>query len=604
MKKNRFHLSMKWKLIASFTAITLIVMGVALIQGQKINQVKQSMERQKTEMENRIAVSTLGGLLQEINNLETALAESSDVELAGGLTDKQSQIGEELAKVSFAEGSPAAGQLQQLRDQSGEYAGYVEELTATMEDVSLDPLTVLETIDNIHTQALILNQEMLAANEQLYAAAKNNAEAAQDYSFLQLEHTVSVILYAAGAVFLFTLALGWVLISSFLSPVGKLQAAVSRIAEGDLRQQINSPYNDELGRLSFHFDHMASRVRGMLGQTRSAALALAEYSRSFREASAVTAHTNRDIVRAIQEISAGADEQAMLSERSSGLLQEMKAGVDKIAHYTEDMLATGEAAGRNTRKGAETVMALRERSRSSRESVGRVYAAMEKLSVQSHDISRITGTITEISKQTHILSLNAAIEAARAGASGKGFGVIADEVRHLSEETKQSSIHISGIIRELQEGMSEFQSYMLETKQDLEAQETQVTETLTSFEAIDASISEIGGRIGRIHNKVEEARQINARLEQSIQDVAAVAQQTAAGVEEVNASSTQQDSAIHGIAGQAAEISEISQRLFREIDVFKIGEEDGAEPQPGQVLTLDQLRTPKEEEPVLLAMAE
>ncbi|WP_222850456.1 methyl-accepting chemotaxis protein [Paenibacillus tengchongensis] len=593
---------MKWKLIASFTAITLIVMSVALIQGQKINQVKQSMERQKTEMENRLAVTTLGGLLQEINNLETALAESSDVELAAGLVDKQSQIGGELAKVSFAADSPAAGQLQQLQAQAGQYAGYIEELTATMEDASLDPLTVLETIDTVHTQALALNQEMLATNEQLYEAAENNAEQAQDYSFLQLEDTVSVVIYAAGAVFLFTLALGWILVTSFLSPVNKLQAAVSRIAEGDLRQQINSPYNDELGKLSLHFDHMAARVRGMLGQTRSAAAELADYSKSFREASAVTAHTNRDIVRAVQEISAGADQQAMLTERSAGLLHEMKAGVGGIADYTGVMLAAGEAAGRNTRRGAETVTALRERSRSSRAAIVQVYSALEKLTEQSQDISRITGTITEISKQTHILALNAAIEAARAGASGKGFGVIADEVRHLSEETKRSSSHISGIIHELLEGMAEFQDCMLETRKSLEEQDLQVTETLASFEAIDSSITEIGGHIGHIHSKVEETRGINIRLEQSIHDVAAVAQQTAAGVEEVNASITQQDAVIGGIAGQAAEISDISQRLFREIDVFKIGGEESD--LPGRILPLDQRRRAEEEEPVLLALAE
>lgn len=244
----------------------------------------------------------------------------------------------------------------------------------------------------------------------------------------------------------------------------RLQDALRQIADGDLRQQINSPYNDELGRLSYHFDHMVTRVREMLRQTLSVASSLADYSHSFQQSSSITADTNQDIVRTIQEISVGADQQAVQSEQSAVLLQELEREVDEITDHTDAMLTTSETANHNTRRGSETVTALQQISRHSRDSIGRVYQALEKLVEQSQDITRITNSITEISKQTNILSLNAAIEAARAGASGKGFAVIADEVRHLSVQTKDSSIHISEIIHELQNSMTDFQGYMLETK--------------------------------------------------------------------------------------------------------------------------------------------
>lgn len=381
--------------------------------------------------------------------------------------DKQQQLEEAVARVDFEKETSAWKDLQLLQSALKMYSGYVGKLVETMGDTSLDPLTVLEEIDGLHTNALAVHQQLLKINTALYTAASDNADKAQAESFTLLEHTVSIVYYAAGIVVLLLLILAVLLIRSFLAPVGKLQHALRNIAEGDLRQQINSPYDDELGRLSFHFDHMVTRVREMLRQTVQVASTLADYSRSFQESSTVTANTNQEIVRTIQEISVGADQQAVQSEQSALLLQELEREVAEITDYTDKMLATSGTADLNARKGSDTVGELQRISERSRFSIGKVYEALEKLVEQSGDISRITNSITEISKQTNILSLNAAIEAARAGAAGKGFAVIADEVRHLSVQTSDSSILISRIIGELQENMAGFEKEMLDTKKAL-----------------------------------------------------------------------------------------------------------------------------------------
>lgn len=505
-----------------------------------------------------------------MNGVETSLAGSSDLEFTQPFKDKQTKLMEELGKVKFRADSPASKELEQLYNQFGGYTGYFDGLVNTIKDEQLDPMAVLERIDELHTKALAMNKAMLETNEKLYTAAAENAEKAQDYSFDLLNLTSSMGTYAAILVFIFTIIIAVMLIRSFLNPINKLQAALRKIAEGDLRQQINSPYNDELGSLSHHFDHMVLRVREMLQHTQSVASSLATYSHSFQQSSSITAHTNQEIVSTIQEISVGAEQQAGQSEQSAGLILELEREVHEITEYTEVMLSTSQTANHNTRKGSESVIALREVSEHSRESVNKVYLALTKLSDQSKDISRITKSITNISNQTNILSLNAAIEAARAGAYGKGFAVIADEVRQLSDQTKESSVHISQIINELQAGMDEFQQYMLETKGNLEEQDQKVAETLSSFEAIDQSIVEISKQIGQIHDKVDMTQTMNRRLAESVHNVAAIAEETAAGVQEVNASSVQQDNAIHDIARQAVEINEISQKLFKEINVFKI----------------------------------
>ncbi|WP_379133924.1 methyl-accepting chemotaxis protein [Paenibacillus sp. sgz500958] len=563
---------MKLKLIFSFAAVTLIFLGVALYQSRQISQVESTMEVQKAEMEKRITVSAITQLLQEMNGVEISFAESSDLELAELFNTKQTMLTEKLAKVDFAQDTQAYKQLQTLKSQSAEYKGYVDELAKTMGDESLDPMTVLEQIDNLHTKALAVNKEMLVSNAGLNAAAADNAQTAQELSFAKLHNTSSIAAYAAALVFLFTLIIAFVLIRSFILPVNKLQAAVREISAGDLRQQINSPYNDELGTLSHHFDHMVERVRDMLHQTRTVASSMAVYSDSFQQSSSITAHTHQDIVRAIQEISVGAERQASQSEQCAELIQELEREVSDITEYTGVMLRTGQEATANTRGGAEAVQALQKVSEQSQQSVSRVYEAMNKLAGQSQDISRITNSITEISAQTNILSLNASIEAARAGAYGKGFAVIADEVRQLSDQTKQSSGHIKEIINDLLSSMEDFQTHILDTQKNLEEQDHKVRETMNSFQAIDRSNAEISMQIGQIHDKLDNAKRMNSKLADSIHNVAAIAEETAAGVQEVNASSVKQVSAIHDIARQAVDINGLSQQLFKEVNVFQISD--------------------------------
>jgi len=572
LKGSTLHLSMKWKLILSFSTVALIFLGVAFYQNVKINQVEISMETQKKEMEKRITVAEITQILQELNGLETSLSQSSDLEYVKSFLETQKKLYTEINTVSFKLDSEAFNDLQRLKIQADKYKENVAELATTIENEELDPLTVLEKIDSLHTDALVINNAMLKTNGKLYEAAAENAIKAEARSFNLLNDTSSIAAYASVFVFLLTLSIAIVLIRSFLLPVNKLQSALLKISEGDLRYQINSPYNDELGRLSHHFDHMVIRVRDMLQQTQSVASSLATYSHSFQQSSAITAHTNQDIVQTIQEISVGAGQQAEQSEHSASLIQELERGVNEISEYTDVMVVTSEKANYNTRKGFAAVTDLQKVSEHSRDSIVKVYDSLIKLMEQSKQISRITHTISEVSTQTNLLSLNAAIEAAQAGVYGKGFAVIADEVRKLSVQTKESSVHIGKIVKDLQAGMVDFQKSMLETKGSLEEQDHQVAETLSSFKAIDHTIEEISRQIEQIHDKVDLTRTNNARLSESVHCVASIAEETAAGVQEVNASSIQQDSAISNIAEQAIQINEISQKLFREINVFKIND--------------------------------
>ncbi|MFD0674710.1 methyl-accepting chemotaxis protein [Cohnella sp. GCM10027633] len=578
MRDKIVHLTMKWKLILSFAAVALLFAGTAIYQANKTQHVEVAMESQKIEMENRIAVAQVTQLLQQLNALESAVAKTSDLESVDLFGETQKQLFEVMASISFSDLDAyqklqISQRLQVLQTKAKAYVANFDELVVTMNDAEMDPMAVLEKIDELHYKALDSIQAMLTLNEQLYKAASDNADQAQSRSFALLNQATSFSAYAAVFVFIFTIVIAVLLIRSFLIPVGRLQSALRTIADGDLRHQINSSSNDELGRLSDHFDHMVVRVRDMLQQTHAVASSLASYSHSFRQSSSITAHANQDIVHTIQEISVGTEQQAGQTERSASLIQDLHREIDDITAYAGAMLTTSEDANRNARRGTAAVTELQQASEFSRDSIGKVYEALSRLTELSEKISRITNSITVVSNQTNVLALNAAIEAARAGVHGKGFAVIAEEVRLLSVQTKESSVHIGVMIDELSTGMENFRTHMLETRGSLEAQDHKVSETLRSFTAIDRSIQDISEQIGRIHDKVDATQAKNASLAVIVQNVAAIAEETAAGVQEVNATSQQQDNAIREIARQAADINELSQKLYQGISAFKFEDE-------------------------------
>jgi methyl-accepting chemotaxis protein len=380
------------------------------------------------------------------------------------------------------------------------------------------------------------------------------------------------MLVASAFVFFLTLIIGFLIITSFTRPISILQKAVARIAAGDLTHTINSTAKDELGQLSNSFDQMIKQVRLMLGATKGIASSLSAHSHEFHRFSQLTASANTDILKAIHEISTGADEQAMKTESSSLLIAELEAEIRDISAYTTEMKRSSDEAAVGTQQGTASVQALQESTAQSQIMLQKVDAAMLTLSASSKQIGAIVRSIMDISTQTNVLALNAAIEAARAGVHGRGFSVIADEVRELSLQTNGSSKTISGIIGTLQAQIQELQLSLVDARESALTQSSHVEETFGSFSRIEQSTLVIREQIGQIHQKIAYAQSKNDHLVDSVQFVAAIAQETAAGVEEVNSTSIQQDASIRRIAEESDDILELAQQLFAEISKFQIVE--------------------------------
>jgi methyl-accepting chemotaxis protein len=568
---NKLFKTMKARLVMGFTCIVLISSIVAWYNLTSVSNIKQEMTYQNAQMDKKIATLELKQRLEDTVPVASAIMVDHNPDKADLLVEKKAAFEKNLENVAneakTSEEKVFAAQVQKGADV---YFTNIDKALETINDSSIDPLVLLEKTDQMYVDLQIQKQNIVVLIDQSYLTYTQNVTNTLLASNKMVDSTVRISTLAIAAVILISIVVAYFITRSFTKPVHRLQLAVHRIAEGDLRHQLNEKSSDELGQLSHSFDHMIVKVSEMLGHSRKIALSLADYSLSFEDFSKQTAVANSEIINSIEEISRGAEQQAELSEKSAVLIYELNAEMNEIANYTTTMKTTGAMALEKTQIGAASVVALKEAAEHSDLKMNHISNMMEKLSESSSQIEKIVHTISEISTQTNVLALNAAIEAARAGMHGKGFSVIAEEVRLLSSETKASAGHIARLISSVQLQMKDAKQQTLDARMSIHSQNIKVTETLESFQEMDASAKEISSQMEQISLKVEQVKRKNDRLNETLQIVAGIAEETAAGVQEVNSSSQQQDVAIRKIAVQAVEINGLSQDLFTEINQFEI----------------------------------
>ncbi|MCL6459964.1 MAG: methyl-accepting chemotaxis protein, partial [Gorillibacterium sp.] len=429
---------------------------------------------------------------------------------------------------------------------------------------------IKSNIDMVYAESQETRDAVFALIDQFYEQFSKEQEQALTSSQSHMDSTVLIMLIAPLVTLLFAALVAFLLIRSFLTPMRQLEQAVSRIVEGDLRHRIHSSATDELGRLSRNFDAMAERVSEMIHGARRIAESLTGHSYQFKLYSQETAAVSVEMLQEIEEIAAAADKQAGRADQGAQLISLLREEVSGIHQSAEAMRSSNADADQHLQAGYATVEALKVASQQSETLIKQAVDAMKELADSSKQIGKITSVITEISNQTHLLAFNAAIESARAGVHGKGFSVIAEEVRKLSLESNRSAKQIAEMVGITQGRTEEAERGLLLVRNGLALQKTRVDETMGAFSSIGESMGTISLKIVEVHQRIVEVDQDSNHLTAVVHETAAAAQETAAGAEEVNAGTVQQNLSILRIATESDEIHILAQSLFEEIGKFTV----------------------------------
>ncbi|MFM5166957.1 methyl-accepting chemotaxis protein [Aeromonas veronii] len=332
------------------------------------------------------------------------------------------------------------------------------------------------------------------------------------------------------------LAISW-LVSMLLGPLTKVSQALTRIADGngDLTQRIKIDANDEVGQLANSFNRFVGSQHQLIGNIRQ----LANELNADAERSLVTNQA------AVDELQRQQQEVTMVATA----VTEMASATMEIAGNAENTAAAAQQSAQSSEQGKMLVNKTRQSINGLAEEVGQATEVIGELSRHAQAITSILSTIQGIAEQTNLLALNAAIEAARAGEQGRGFAVVADEVRVLSRRTQDSTQQIQSTIETLQQTTARAVSLM-QTSQGLADNSVQdADQAVRALEEITSAISLISDMAGQIATAAEEQTQVTGEITQNTTAIKDVS-------DEITASAMRDLDQAHSLKGRAADLNQ------------------------------------------------
>jgi methyl-accepting chemotaxis protein len=334
-----------------------------------------------------------------------------------------------------------------------------------------------------------------------------------DYHTMITWVTVSL---AAGA--LISLLLAIVTIATISRGVGQVEKAASLLAEGDLGARVDYSSKDELGQIAIAFNRMADTFHDAMNEVRDSVSQLASAA---EETSAVTTQTNQGISQQLSETS-----------QVATAMNEMSATVQEVARNAVEAASAAKEADNTFHQGKQVIDKVIDAIGELAKEVEEAAGVIKQLETESMNIGSVLDVIKSIAEQTNLLALNAAIEAARAGEQGRGFAVVADEVRTLAGRTQESTQEIEEMISKLQSGANNAVKVMETGKEMTQVGVDQAAAAGEALQTINTAVERITGMNTQIASAAEEQSAVAEEINRSIVSINEVAEQSAAGAQQ------------------------------------------------------------------------
>ena len=507
-----------------FAFIAVLVIGLGFFALNRLSVIRQAT----TDMEtNQLpSVGYLGNMLENTLRLRITSFRTLVNREPAALRETDGRIAELIGKLQDAKKNYAA-----LPAEGEELAVYrqFEATLATFLDVQAQVLD-LSRQEKMEEMRNLINTRMKDATDlmgvqlnQLITINKQSAAEATVVSKQQYDGANIGVISVSVIAALLTILLAWLLTKSIVNPLSRAVRVAEEIAAGDLTRPIEVDGKDEATQLLKALATMQQNLRKTIELISGSATQLASAA---EELSAVTEESSRGLQQQNNEI-----------EQAATAVNEMTAAVEEVARNAVSTSEASQQSNQTARQGrdrvVETVKSIQDMTQQIQATTGLV----EGLAEQGRDIGKVLDVIRSIAEQTNLLALNAAIEAARAGEAGRGFAVVADEVRALAHRTAQSTTEIEQMVAGIQTRTGDAVQSMSRNTDSTRSTLSLANSAGDALELITEAISQINERNLVIASASEEQAQVSREVDRNLVNIRDLAAQTAAGANQTSAAS-------------------------------------------------------------------
>jgi len=367
-----------------------------------------------------------------------------------------------------------------------------------------------------------------------------------------------------------SILLALIISSSISIPLAEIMGLMKKVEEGDLTVTSNLKGKDELAALSTSFNVMIGKIKELLLRTHNTSKQVEKNAQDVNRFAEQTTSSVQQVSSTIEYIAEGANKQAREAQESVDVMEQLAQRIENISINIKSMNEATELVRETSTRAAELVDNLNQKTRTTAQVTEKIKQDIEKLYDKTGEIKKVIQVIENISEQTNLLSLNASIEAARAGQAGQGFSVVAQEIRNMSEQSVEATSMVREIVKAIDDETRNTVEEVDRAQPLYKEQQQSVEETALAFEEIIKVIKNIFSDINRANEAIQEINNFKSKVLADIENMASIAQESAATTEEVSAESEEQASIVEQFVSLANELKDAVKRLNEAIESFKI----------------------------------
>ncbi|MCJ2147994.1 methyl-accepting chemotaxis protein [Bacillus sp. B19-2] len=381
---------------------------------------------------------------------------------------------------------------------------------------------------------------------------------------------ITLLIIVIAAALVLSISIGLLMTRLITKPIKDIQALFAETEQGDFTVKGTYQSKDELGLLTSSFNKMVAGVRSIIETVGETSHQVASSSQELSASADESTKASEYISTTIQELAVGSDQQVESVENSRTVITGMTEFAGRISSNAEKAAATADQTAMMSLEGTKAIDKVSTQMKSINETVVSLSEAFKHLTERSNEIGNITEVITSIAEQTNLLALNAAIEAARAGEQGKGFAVVADEVRKLAEQSARSAEQITRLITIIQNDTKQTMNSVISATGEVKEGLVVVHEAGGAFQKIENSITEVVTQINDVTNLVKNLTAGASEIETAISGVKEVAETAAGSTQTVSAATQEQLASMEEIAAASQILAQNAEELQHLIQKFKI----------------------------------